>query len=87
MLRGTISNGFKYEIEEQVLDDMELLELIGEVDEDGAKLPKLLDRLLGREQKKALYDSLRTEKGNVPVGATVDALKEIFEQNGETKNS
>lgn len=87
MVRGKLKNGFEYEIEDHTLNDMELLDLIHEVDEDRSMLPELIRKLLGKDQKKAFYDSLRTENGNVPVDETVLALREIFEQSSETKNS
>lgn len=87
MIRGELTCGFRYEIDEETLDDMEVLELIHEVDEDRSMLPELILRILGPQQKKAFYETLRTEKGNIPIGDTVEALRELFAQHSETKNS
>ena len=50
--------------------------------------PKLLNMVLGEEQKKRLYDHLRTEDGRVPTQAIGDAMEEIFAAAGDqSKNS
>lgn len=86
-MKGKTSTGFKYEIDEQALDDMELLEVFAEVDENPLLLPKLLNMLLGKEQKEALYDHLRTDKGTVPTAAIGEEVGEILTNHKKTKNS
>lgn len=87
MIRGTTGSGFDFEIDEDALDDMELLEDLcaldrGELD----ALPAVLGRIIGTDQKKALYDHVRNEKGRVPTTAVVNEIKNIFEAAKETKN-
>lgn len=86
----TTKNGFTCEIDPVALDDMELLELIGDV-QDGNQLrvPAVIRRMLGDEQKKALYDHVRTQEGRVPTGVVFDMMGEIFDlinEGKETKN-
>ena len=50
-------------------------------------MPKLCKMLLGEEQKKRLYDHLRSEDGRVPIEATTNAIQEIFNSPGDLKNS
>lgn len=85
MIAGKLKSGFEYQIEDYVLDDMELLDAIGEVDQNPIYMAKVLKKLLGDEQKKALYNHLRTEHGNVPIAAISDAIAEIF-GNSQVKN-
>ena len=88
MLKGKTKSGFEFEIDEKLADDMELLEAIAEVDENESKLPALLTKILGEEQKKAMYDHVRTKKGNVPIEKTMKLFIEIMTTAGEqTKNS
>ena len=88
MVKGTTKTGFEFEFDELRLDDMEFVELAAAVDENVTLLPKLLNMVLGEEQKKRLYDHLRTEDGRVPTQAVADAMEEIFAAAGDqSKNS
>ena len=88
MKTGTLSNGFEYEIDEAIFDDMRFLDALAEADEgDPLAASRVGSMLLGKEQKKALYKQLQNSDGRVPIGATLDCVKEIMEQLGdETKN-
>lgn len=88
MRKGKTESGFKFVIDETDLDDMEFIELLADAQEDALKFPKVVERLLGKEQKAKLYDHVRTESGRVPVGAISNAVTEIMVAAGEdTKNS
>ena len=66
-IKGKTPSGFKFEISERRLNNYELLELIGEVDEgNGQAFPKVLKLLFGEEQAKAFKDHLREEDGIIP---------------------
>lgn len=86
-MKGETSKGFKFEIDDKNLDNMELVECIAGVEDDPLLLPKVCDMLLGKEQKKRLYDHYRTEDGRVPIEAVSSALGEIFNTSDEVKNS
>lgn len=86
-MKGETSKGFKFEIDDKNLDNMELVECVAGVEDDPLLLPKVCDMLLGKEQKKRLYDHYRTEDGRVPIGAVSSALEEIFNTSDEVKNS
>lgn len=88
MLKGKTKSGFKFEIDEMIADDLELLEEIAKVDKDVTVFPDVLERILGVDQKKSLYDHLRNEHGRVSTQAAVDEFTEIMNIAGEeTKNS
>lgn len=88
MVNGKTKTGFEFEFDELRLDDMEFIEVAAAVDENVTLLPKLLTMVLGEEQKKRLYDHLRTEDGRVPTQAVADAIEEIFGAAGDlSKNS
>ena len=86
MLKGKTETGFSYEVSDESLNDYELVEVLAEVDTNPLLLPKLVDKLLGKEQKKKLLDHLRTEDGKVPIDAISAEITDIF-QNGKIKNS
>ena len=79
MLKGTTSTGFSWEIEEDALDDMELLDALTELDSGklDAVSPVCL-HLLGKQQRAALYDHSRDERGRVRVSAVSNELGEIL---------
>lgn len=86
MIKGTLKSGFEYQIEESTLDNMELLDAIAEVEENPMGISKVVKMLLGEDQRRKLYDHLRTDRGNVPVAAVSDAVAEIFQGSGQIKN-
>ena len=87
MMEGTTKSGFAYSIPESRLDNMELLEALMAIDKgDGTQLPAVLEMLLGAEQKKALYNHLRTADGMVPVSAVSAEMGEILQANNKAKN-
>lgn len=88
MLKGETKSGFKFQIDEAIADDLELLEDIARADKDVSVFPSVLEKILGAEQKKALYDHLRDENGRVSTKAAVEEFTEIMNIAGEeTKNS
>ncbi len=87
MITGTTTSGFAYEVPESALDNMELVDAISESEQNPVALSTILQLLLGQEQKKRLYDHLRTETGTVPVEAVSTAIADIFSGCGtEGKN-
>lgn len=83
MIRGKLESGFEYEVAEEVRDNMELLDAIVEADENPLAVSKVVKLLLGEEQRRKLYDHLRTDKGNVPILAVSNAVAEIFRGSGQ----
>lgn len=86
MIKGMTKSGFAFELREELADDYELLELIGEVDENPAKVDALLVKLLGKEQKNALKEHLRGENGIVKLTDMDKAIMEIFAAFPQSKN-
>lgn len=88
MLRGKTESGFEFEINEAELNDMEFLDALAETGEDVLAFSKVCTMLLGKDQKKALYDHLRDENGRVPIEAMRKEIEEIMVSSGEDlKNS
>jgi len=78
MLKGTTESGFNYEIADESLNDYELFELISEVDDNPLLLPKLVNKLLGTEQKNNLLNHVRTDDGRAPLDKISQEVMEIF---------
>lgn len=83
MRRGTLSNGFQFELDERRIDMRfvdELSSVLGPnvADQDALlKYPRLVTILLGEEQKQALYDRIAAQhEGFVPI----PVFKRLFEE-------
>lgn len=88
MIKGITKSGFSYELDENKLDDMELLDAIAEVDSNPLNISKVLKTILGEDQRKALYDHLRDDTGRVSVKTVTEAIADIFSSSGsDGKNS
>lgn len=86
MIKGKTKSGFEFAIAPHVLDSMELLDAIMEIDETFGTISKVVKMLLPADQRKRLYEHLRTEEGNVPIMAVVEEVAEIFQYNQLGKN-
>lgn len=87
MIKGKTKSGFSYELDKERLNNYELLESIEELEENPLVLSRVVNLLLGKEQTKKLKDHLRTENGIVPTEKMSEEITEIFQNQGETKNS
>ena len=89
MVKGTTTTGFKFSIDPDAVKDMEFIELAAEAEENGLLLPKMIEHVLGKDQKKKLYDHVRNNKGRVMVEDVSEEIKQIFSSinsDTETKN-
>lgn len=75
---GTTKSGFEFNIAESAVDDMELVDLLAEADNNFLVFPKVIEKLLGKEQKKKFYDHIKSKYGRVPIEAATKELQEIF---------
>lgn len=88
MFKGTTKSGFKFEIQEEVFDDYELLETLVDADNgDNMAIFKAIDMILDGAQKNKLKEHVRNENGRVPARAMVQELMEIMEASNAGKNS
>ena len=89
MIEGITPGGFKYKLEDEVIDDMELLEgLIALDNVNYNRLPETIVALLGEKQKTALYEHCRNKKTKrVSAKQVMETVGEIFKaiQNKESK--
>lgn len=78
MVKGTTGTGFAFEVDEEILNDIEFLELYVAWEKDGRGVFPLMDFVLGPEQKRALYEHHRNERGYSPKEDVVAAFREIL---------
>lgn len=91
MKKGRTKSGFPFELDENVLDDMRLLDLMAvSLDEDASDADKIVatsktvEMVLGKAQKARLYEHLANlNDGRVPVKSVQDALAEVMAAAGE----
>ena len=81
---GKTSTGYEYRVEVERLDNMELLEAIAEVDKGvPSATPRVIELLIGTEEKAKLYNHVREEDGRVPVEPLMKEIMEIFKSLGD----
>lgn len=85
MLKGQTSSGFKFEIAEGTLDNYELVEALAEIETDPLSATKVVNLLLGKEQKEKLKEHVRNDKGVVTTTALMKEIEEIFKNQNEVK--
>lgn len=82
-----ISTGFEAEIDTAILDDAELMIMLGKSSKEKPMalyyMSEVVEKLIGEEKKEELMDSLRTAEGRVPIEDFSNAVKEIFEEIGK----
>ncbi len=87
-MKAQLKDGFEVEIIDSTVDDWEFLEVLGDIDEgETGLIVKAARMLLGKEGVNHLKEHLRDESGKVRSTTMVDALREILESAGESKNS
>ena len=86
-MKGVTKTGFEYEIDDERLDNMELIDALAAADNGNPlAISQVCLLLLGEKCRKDLYNHLRTEEGNVPIEAVSNALLDIINNSKETKN-
>lgn len=85
-VKGKTKSGFEFEFDDDVVD-MEMLDCLVEAEDNPAYIGRIIGLMLGKEQKKRLYDHLRDENGKVSIEKTAECLIEFFNTIRDGKNS
>ena len=89
VVTGKTATGFQFKIDAEALDDMEMLEMLSGVSEDGEMqhIPAVLGLLLGETQKKKLYEHCRGKSGRVSAARVIKEVSSIFDaiKNGDSE--
>lgn len=94
MKQGKTESGFSYEFDERRLNDMKLVDMLAKVINVHTpeldriiSLSSVMERLLGVEQKDALYDHIAKQNDDlVPPSVLEKELQEILSGNNTAKN-
>lgn len=88
MREGKTTSGFEYTFDDNRLNDMELLDSLADVVDgvDGLALSRAVRKIIpDAEERKRLYDHVRTEDGRVPADILASEIMEIIEGSAEGK--
>lgn len=88
MIKGKTTSGFKFEIEDDVMDDYDLVIMFGKY-RKAPSMDIVVDiaiKMLGEEQHQALMDHLRDDRGKLKATDMVHALEEIENALPSVKN-
>lgn len=88
MIEGVTKSGFRFSVDKNSMNDMELVDVLADTSLDDAfRMSHVVRKLLPGDQRKALYDHLRVD-GRVPVESVAAAVEDIFAAVGnDGKNS
>ena len=79
MKKIVLENGLELEVNEQCLNNMELLDALEEMtDGNELAISKVVKLMLGKENRKKLYDHIRDKDGRVPLEIIDKCLTEIM---------
>lgn len=79
MKKIVLENGLELEVNEQSLNNMELLDALEEMtDGNELAISKVVKLMLGKENRKKLYDYIRDKDGRVPLEIIDKCLTEIM---------
>ena len=89
MKKIVLENGLELEVNENSLNNMELLDALEEMtDGNELAISKVVKLMLGKENRKKLYDFIRDKDGRVPLEIVDKCLTEIMMLLGDKgKNS
>ena len=84
MIIGETASGFKFQLEDSALNNMELVDALADLHGDNVlAISRVTLLLLGEDQRARLYDHLRAEDGTVPADAVSAELGNIMKAAGE----
>ena len=82
-MKGKLKNGFKFEVNEDIVDNYEFLELYRKAQDDPMYYIDIMTLMLGEKQMEALKESVRGDDGIVHVTkgdyTITNAITEIME--------
>lgn len=79
--------GVDISIDRDVADDYEVLELIGEADENPGRMTIAFRRIVGVEQYDRIKEACRNERGVVSSEAMMKAFQDMWEELGNSPAS
>lgn len=87
MIKGTTESGLDFEVDENKVNDMRVIDAM--VEAEGGSLSavsRLITLVFTPEMKAKIYEHVKTEDGRSPIQDVLQVVFEILKYNGETKN-
>ncbi|MGM0166934.1 hypothetical protein IGI39_001914 [Enterococcus sp. AZ135] len=85
VLKGTTKSGFSYALSKERMNNYELAETLGDLEDNPLLMGKVVKLMLGKEQTQELKDHLRTDDGFVPSDLMEAEITEILQKQAELK--
>ena len=93
-MTGTLKNGFVFELDETVADDMRFVDLLAKAMDEKTSVPRqlvalvnVIDMLLGQDQRERLYEHIAKDNGGrVPIEVFRECFAEIMMGGEPLKN-
>ena len=87
MIKGITSTGFKFEIEDDVLDDWNILKYLKKIDEGEIEyIIDVVPLLLVKEQEEKLEKHSKELEGRIRMTSMAKEISEIMESGKDLKN-
>ena len=82
MLKGKLSNGFEYEVKENMVSDFDFIDALSDFyeNENFSSFKKAMIILLGDEQFNKFKDACRDKNGAAPLKKVAEAFGELRDQ-------
>ncbi len=81
MIKGITKGGFRYEVNENIGDDYELLKLLRKMEDNGLLIFDMVEKILGQKQAENLEKFLLKRDGYVSTEKISKEVMEIFTGN------
>jgi hypothetical protein len=85
MITGKTKSGFEFKLEDNALDDYELIEALGELDENPLIISKVINLLFG-SRKNEVKEFIKRQKGYVSTKEMSNLITEVFSAISNGKN-
>lgn len=85
MIKGKTKSGFSYVIPEKRLNNYNLLEVLGDLEDNPLLISKVLKLLLGDDQTEKLKKHLADKDGLISMDDMTNEIQEIFESQKPVK--
>lgn len=88
MIKGVTKSGFEFELDENAMDNMELVDILATAQEnDPFAVSRIVRCFLSEDQRRRLYEHHRDDSGRVPYTAIQEDVAEMFLACKQGKNS
>ena len=85
VLKGITKSWFSYTLSKERMNNYELAETLGDLEDNPLLMGKVVKLMLGKEQTQKLKDHLRTDDGFVPSDLMEAEITEILQKQAELK--